>query len=86
MTGGTEHAQCRKQLSAPQRTLTTFSILRNESTYQLELQGSSGWVQLSSSNVLPTPSTPERMSGPLAPILEQVASPHDETNYLQEKV
>ena len=43
-------------------------------------------TRASSSNILPTPSTPERRGGPLAPVPESAASPHDESNYPQEKV
>jgi hypothetical protein len=40
----------------------------------------------SSSNILPAPSTPDRTGGPLSPVPERVASPHDESDYPREKV
>jgi len=40
----------------------------------------------SSSNILPTPSTPERRGDPLPPVPECAASPQNESDYPQEKV
>ena len=43
-------------------------------------------TRASSNNILPTPSTPERRGGPLAPVPESTPSPHDESDYPREKV
>ncbi len=43
-------------------------------------------TRASSSNLLPTPSTPERRGGPLEPVPESAAAPHGEADYPPEKV
>ena len=43
-------------------------------------------TRASSSNILPTPTTPERRGGPLAPVPESAAAPPGESDYPPEKV
>ena len=81
----TTPAPMSSQMPEPPSYMASQAETREEQLRRAASNATAGTLA-SSSNTLPTPSTPERMSGPLAPVLERVTSPHDETDYPQEKV
>jgi hypothetical protein len=73
------------QLPEPPSYMASQAESREEQLWRAVSSATAG-THASSGNVLPTPSTPERRGGPLAPVPERATSPQDESDFPQEKV
>jgi len=80
----TTHAPMSSPMPEPPSYLASQAESREEQLRRAASNATAG-TYASSSNVLPAPSTPERTGAPLPPVPER-ASPHDESDYPQEKV